>query len=119
MIHSVSYEAGIKDHSTPTLNDGFDWLDILKEGCILKMSWPGEYHSELTTICTVLKHPQNTLPSFNRDSLSKLESTMQENLFKILSNTCNSLANQTFPELDLKFVEMTNVSTKFYQILYF
>lgn len=112
MIHSVSYEAGIKDHSTPTLNDGFDWLEILKEGCLQKMVWSSEYHSELTTISRVLKRPQNTLPSFTRNSLSKLESTMQENLFKIISNSCNSLVDANFPELDLKFVELTNVSIK-------
>lgn len=40
IIHSVSYELGPQDYSTPTLNDGNDWLNILKEGLIMRQGWP-------------------------------------------------------------------------------
>ena len=109
MIHSVSYEAGQKDSSTPTLNDGYDWLDILKQGLKLKMQWPEDYRFEMRTIASLLQNPQNTLPSFTRDSFSKLESTMQENLFKILNNTCNSMVDASLPDLDLQFSEIDKV----------
>lgn len=110
MIHSVSYEAGQKDSSTPTLNDGYDWLDILKQGLKLKMQWPEDYRFEMRTIMNLLQNPQNMLPSFSRDSFSKLESTMQENLFKILNNTCNSMVDTSLPDLGLQFSEIDKVS---------
>lgn len=87
MIHSVSYEAGVRETYTPTLSDGYDWLDVLRTGLTNKMKWPEEYNFELDKITYSLQHPQNMLPSFNKDNLSKLESTMQENLFSILNNS--------------------------------
>lgn len=103
MIHSVSYEAGQRDSSTPTLNDGNDWLDVLKQGLIIKMGWTDDYNYEMKSILKILQHPQNTLPSFNKDSLSKLESTMQENLFRLINNTCYSMVDSSLPQFELKF----------------
>lgn len=110
MIHSVSYEHGQKDSETPTLKDGHNWLDILRQGLTIKMEWPQEYIFELKSIKNLLRHPHNTLPSFNRDSFSKLESTMQENLFKILSSSWNSMVDSSLPQLDFQFKEIGEVS---------
>jgi len=110
MIHSVSYEAGQKDYSTPTLSDGYDWLDILKEGLMLKIDWPENYGAEMGSVGMIFQHPHNTLPSFTRDSFSKLESTMQENLFRILTNSCNSMVDSSLPDLDLQFDNINQVS---------
>ena len=39
IIHSISYELGPQDFSIPTLSDGYDWLNILKEGLQIKQNW--------------------------------------------------------------------------------
>ena len=84
IIHSISYELGPKDHSTPTLNDGYNWLEILKEGLILKSGWHPNFKPQLTSISKILKNPENNLPSFHSNNFSKLETTMQERLFEEL-----------------------------------
>lgn len=86
IIHSVSYEMGPQDYSTPTLNDGYDWLGILREGLTLKSKWPTKLKNQLKIISRILQNPENNLPSFHRNSFSKLETTMQENLFETLNN---------------------------------
>lgn len=87
IIHSVSYELGAQDYFTPTLNDGYDWLGLLKEGLVLRNQWPEKIRGDLIIVSKILQNPENNLPSFHRNSFSKLETTMQENLFEELSNT--------------------------------
>lgn len=89
IIHSVSYEMGPVDYSTPTLQDGFNWLSILKEGLALRMKWPKKIGDSLFAISKILKHPENNLPSFHRNSFSNLETSTQENLFEILGSSMN------------------------------
>ena len=40
IIHSISYELGPQDLSIPTLSDGYDWLEILREGLEIMQNWP-------------------------------------------------------------------------------
>ncbi|CAI2360800.1 unnamed protein product [Moneuplotes crassus] len=82
IIHSISYELGPKSHSTPTLNDGHDWLGILKEGLSLKSGWAQNNKGVLDKISKILRNPENNLPSFHKNSFSQLETTMQEQLFE-------------------------------------
>lgn len=110
MIHSVSYEAGQKELGKPTENDRHDWLDILKQGLTLKMNWPEQYSMEIATIIELVQQPKILLPSFNRDSFYKPETTMQENLFKILGNTCKASVNTCLPELKFDFETLNQVS---------
>ena len=86
IIHSVSYELGPQDYSTPTLNDGYDWLTILKEGLTLRVNWPKKLRNQLNSVSNILRNPENNLPSFHRNTFSKLETTMQEHLFEELSS---------------------------------
>lgn len=54
IIHSVSCELGPQDYSTPTLNDGYNWLDILKEGLKIK-NWPEQIRFCMKDITEILK----------------------------------------------------------------
>ena len=110
IIHSISYELGPQDFSTPTLSDGNNWLEILKEGLQIKQCWPEKLKSKMETISVVLQNPENTLPSFHRNSFSKLETTMQENLFEIL-NKCHSKMNTFSPFLEFEFGKFNNLES--------
>lgn len=110
IIHSISYELGPQDFSTPTLSDGNNWLEILKEGLQLKQSWPENLKSKMVNISMVLQNPENTLPSFHRNSFSKLETTMQENLFEIL-NKCHSKMNAFSPISEFEFGKFNNLES--------
>lgn len=110
IIHSISYELGPQDFSTPTLSDGNNWLDILKEGLQLRQSWPQKLKSKMDNISMVLQNPENTLPSFHRNSFSKLETTMQENLFEVL-NKCHSKMNTFNPISEFEFGKFNNLES--------
>lgn len=103
IIYSVSYELGPQDHSTPTLNDGHDWLGILKEGLTLQSSWPCQYEDQLKNISFILRNPENNLPSFHRNSFSKLETTMQDHLFEQLNSP---ISNSLYTEKDLENIQL-------------
>ena len=107
IIYSVSYELGPQDHSTPTLNDGHDWLGILKEGLSLKQKWPLEYEDQLKNISLILRNPENNLPSFHRNSFSKLETTMQDHLFEQLNSP---VPMNSYVEKDCLSKEVEDVS---------
>ena len=83
LIHSVSYEKGNDQEATPTLRDGYNWLEILKEGLLLRVNWPQQLRNGMDEIWNSLQNPEAGLPSFHRNSFSKLETTMQENLFEL------------------------------------
>jgi len=110
MIHSVSYEKGDRDYATPTLNDGFNWMDILKEGLMLKCNWPMKLKEQMLSVWNVLQNPEYILPSFHRNSFSKLDTAMQEHLFDLLNNTCNSTTDPTTPEMNLQLNSFYKVS---------
>lgn len=109
IIHSVSYEMGPQDYSTPTLNDGYDWLSILREGLSLKNKWPSKLKNQLKIISKILQNPENNLPSFHRNSFSKLETTMQENLFETLNNCCGAKVETISPRLELELGNFNNL----------
>jgi hypothetical protein len=103
IIHSVSYELGAQDYSTPTLNDGFDWFSILKEGLTLQVNWPLKLREQLKSVSNVLHKPENNLPCFYRDIFSKLETTMQEHLFEELSSPWTSKIDKFWEQIDCDF----------------
>ena len=110
IIHSISYELGPQDFSTPTLNDGNNWFDILKEGLQIKQSWTEKLKSKMNAISLVLQNPENTLPSFHRNSFSKLETSMQENLFEVL-NKCHSKMYSFNPISEFEFDKFNNLES--------
>jgi hypothetical protein len=112
IIHSVSYEMGPVDYSTPTLKDGFNWLSILKDGLTMRMKWPKNIGDSLFAISKILKHPENNLPSFHRNSFSNLETSTQENLFEILGSSMSRKLEMGSPgiEVDLdSFDRLENI----------
>ena len=102
IIHSVSNELGLKDYSTPTLNDGHNWLNILKEGLMLKNNWSLTIKKHLESISTILVNPENNLPSFQSNNLAKLETTMQEHLLKE-SGALITPNIDILPQVDIEF----------------
>jgi len=103
IIHSVSNELGPRDHSTPTLNDGHNWLDILKEGLVLKSTWSPKIKESLQSISKILINPENNLPSFQSTSFSKLETTMQEHLLKEFGPVKVANKDVLSPKMDIEF----------------
>lgn len=113
IIHSVSYELGPQDYSTPTLNDGYDWFSILKEGLTLRANWPEKLRNQLTSVSNVLQNPENNLPSFHRNSFSKLETTMQEHLFEELSSPWTSKLDMICEQIDCNFDEFNELENMY------
>lgn len=113
IIHSVSYELGPQDYSTPTLNDGYDWFSILKEGLTLRANWPEKLRNQLTSVSNVLQNPENNLPSFHRNSFSKLETTMQEHLFEELSSPWTSKLDVICEQIDCDFDEFNELENMY------
>lgn len=111
IIHSVSYELGPQDYSTPTLNDGHDWQNLLREGLIMKSRWPLKLKDQLSSISTILQSPENNLPSFHKNSFSKLESTMQENLFEILGSTGGPKSEFGSNQIEVEFGNFNNLES--------
>lgn len=109
IIHSVSYELGPQDYSTPTLNDGHDWHLLLREGLSMRATWSSKLKSQLRSISAILQNPENNLPSFHRNSFSKLESTMQENLFEILSAPCGIKSDIGAAQINVEFGNFNNL----------
>ena len=103
IIHSVSNELGPRDHSTPTLNDGHNWLEILKEGLVLKSGWGSNVKEHLQRISLILKNPENNLPSFHSNSFSKLETTMQEHLLSEIGPVAVPKIDVFSPNLEFEF----------------
>lgn len=60
-------------------------------------------------VSNVLQNPENNLPSFHRNSFSKLETTMQENLYEILNNQTSSPSTFTNSQLDLDLKNFNNL----------
>ncbi len=102
IIPSVSYELEEKDYSTPTLNDGYDWQKILKEGLSIGCGMLREIKPQL----------RNSLPSFHSNNFSKLDTIMQERLYEESNPVPAPTSDIISPgiELDLdNFNELENI----------